>query len=229
MAKKLRINVKHVEKELVDGKIKPVSVELRVAQFTDEEYAKYEPYYDKFDNWFKIAINSDGGIRVLNKHITRKTKNGEYGCGSILLKTEDLPYFEQVYNHWKEISPNFIQRISIGNSCIGHISTTYVLFDGTEKEYKAKNQKCPKIIEGKSIDSKFGSDGCKYILDHPYEQHYKHGRLDYYLQKFAVSVEDGKTIQELEGSQPEITLNFLKYVNSFKKPEEALNEIIKNG
>jgi len=224
------IKVVEVEKYWNGKTVKPVSAVVRFARFSEEEYIHYESY-DRFCNQFQVKLTNKGKIYVNNSHINRKTKNGKYRCQSLLLTSQDLHIYEKIFNHWKEISQKFIKVISIGGSMIGHIETRYFFPDKTEYTHVIKDPKSKALerIEGKSIDDKFSSEGCKYISEYPYEQHYKEGRLDYYLLKHELVLEDDKTIQVLEDKQPDIVLKFLKYVASFKNPEHALLKLLRIG
>ncbi|MBI4021681.1 MAG: hypothetical protein HY369_05550 [Candidatus Aenigmarchaeota archaeon] len=186
-----------------------------------------------------MSLTGDGSLHVNNGHLIPKKRKGEiqfddqdwndgrgFMCNPYLeLQLSDLPPFEEVIEHWRTVRPHFLERRPYGVPMGGHISTTYTYPDGRSVRRDAKGDPT-KLIRGRPFDTRFPSDGCTYIEGHPFEQHYRHGRHDYYLEKGSVMVEDERTIQDLEGEQPEAVLELLKFISSAKTPREALESFV---
>lgn len=201
----MKIEITNVEADLRSGMMQPTAVSFEVRGCGHQ---------------FKLRLDEERNLYVTNEHLRRKNKRGDSGIFSyepIRFTPDDLPIFEEMIEHWKEIRPNFVQRISHGALYRGHISTTYKFPDGREVNYTVGDTREPKRTEGDSVDNKFLSNGCNYIEDIPEQQHYKHGNFDFYLEKAKVVVEDDEHTEVLEGEQPETVLELLRFVSMNSK------------
>jgi len=117
---------------------------------------------------------------------------------------------------------------------IGHICTSYNFPNGTKKIWYSERfrnkhpESLPTFLEhvkGEPLDDKFYSEFTKYIENTPVEQHYKHGRLDYYLEAEHIIIEDERTIQQI-GYYNEDLLKLIELFNFIKiNPNNAIERI----
>ncbi len=190
-----------------------------LARFMTEEDVEWgipapTEFFPMCIGYFPMCLSEDGTLSVENTHKQLQLKNGEFGNGPLKLTVMDLGPYSQIIEHWKQIAPRFTGDIDI--------STTYTPPDGRIKKRDPKP--LPEITEGKSIDDKFQPGKCIYIKGHPYEQHYKHDRLDYRLFRDSIAIEHNKTVQLLEGGQIETVRTILRYIA--KDPSSALQRLI---
>lgn len=229
----MKINVRKVERELINGKSVPIAVHLVQDDFFSDGFKE-----------FNFKVTNNGYLYYQNHRITevkkfsvkrKDTFTGEirerdYGYEPIKLVVDDLPFLEEVVARWEKIRNDFVHTISSGQSMIGHISTKYIFPDGTEKiwysdrfrkDHKASLDKHLEYVKGKPYDKQFPSKFCTYLDDVPYEQHYKHGRLNYFLRKDSLSIEDKETIQQVN---PEELIELLKFISA--EPKTAVERLV---
>ena len=174
---------------------------------------------------FHLALDRQGCLYVNNDHFHPKRRNGEYGGDPLNLYSSDRESLDAVVNHWQDIRSQFVRVVSHGAPMIGHLSTSYFFPDGSRKEYKPKNNPM-KMVDGPSLDDQFPSEGCKYIGEHPYEQHYRIGRFHVYLEQDSVTLEDDVTIQVFDETCHHISIvqKLLEFIA--EKPETALDRLL---
>ncbi len=230
----MKINVRKIERELVEGKSIPVAVNIVQDGFFSDGFKE-----------FNYKVTNEGSLQYQNHRITEvkkfsvkrkdtftsETKEKDYGYEPIKFVVDDLPFLEEIVEHWKNIQNEFVRTISSGQSMIGHISTTYIFPDGTEKiwysdrfrkDHPESLKKHLEYVKGKPYDEKFPSEFCTYLEKIPYEQHYKHGRLNYFVRKDSISIEDEETIQQLEN--PEEIIELLKFIST--EPKTAVERLL---
>lgn len=183
---------------------------------------------------FEAAITNEGLLYINNRHFfVPKTKKGNGHKGGLNkfleLTIDDLPILMEVIEHWKEITSDFIGFYPYGISGAGWLGNTYFFPDGSDKSYS--KDKIPDELKYEnrtfepSLDDKFSSNGCEFINGLPFNQHYSHGRFDFRLEKYYLSIDDGMIIQKLEYYQPEATLELLNLIKD--NPDIPLEELLK--
>ncbi|MBI5064693.1 hypothetical protein HZA97_00525 [Candidatus Woesearchaeota archaeon] len=233
----MKINVNKVERELINGKSVPVAVHLVQDDFFSDGFKE-----------FNYKVTNEGSLYYQNHRLTEvkkfsvkrkdtftgKTRKTDYGYEPIKFVVDDLPFLEEIVKHWENIRNDFVHTISSGQSMIGHISTKYIFPDGTEKiwysdrfrkDHKESLKKHLEYVKGKPYDKRFPSKFCTYLEDVPYEHHYKHGRLNYFLRNDSLSIEDEETIQQIEN--PEEIIELLKFISA--EPKTAVERLVGKG
>lgn len=231
--------IQRIEKALVGDRTKPVAVYFDIADVNSRGGEKYghdgNLYHDPENLGYPYKLTSQGlyfwnSRRTLLK-IKHYTKESDCGFEALKLTPEDLPFIKDIFGNWDNIHHGFVRVWSSGQAMIGHICTTYDFPDGTSKVWYSERFKdshpesLEKMLEraqGKPLDQTFPSDFCVYMENIPFRQHYKHGRLDYYLEHDSISIEDERTIQQI--SDPKELIALLTFFSL--NPETAIERLL---
>ena len=223
----MNIVVKEVERELVGAQLKPVAVYFNIISENGGDRYSEDTLFNRSNRgypykitptelafWHSTIPRVKGRVKVEGDSvIDDHAKN--LGYDPISLHAEDLHFLQEVVAHWEKIRPHFVQVWSSGQAMAGHISTTYNFPDGTSKvwytdrfrsDHPESLEKALERVRGKPFDTAFHSDFCLYIEGVPVQQHYTHGRLDYYLGRDFLDIEDEKTIQKITAPQELVDL-----------------------
>lgn len=206
----MKYKIKNIKKELLNNIIALSEVEL--------SFIRNDRMFD-----LDALITNNDILYVKNQHfLCYEQFNSKDGNGrddefydALKLTITDLSDLEEVIEHWHNIKSKFIGRIPCGVPMVGWLGNNYIYPDG-HKQYYKKDQ-IPKEFEpmlGNSIDDRFKSNGCEYIKNVPFKQHYEHGRFDFNLKRDYFIVNDHKIVQQFEFDQPDVILELLKYIKN---------------
>lgn len=242
----MNIVVREIERELIGGNTKPVAVYFNIrCPKGGFQYYDGDSFFNRALHGYPYKVTSEGlsfsHTKVTIPRVKHRVKYDSesddraknLGYDPLLLSAEDLPFLKDVVEHWEKIRPHFVRVLSSGQAMAGHICTTYYFPDGASKVWytdrfrdmdrkKESLEKALERVKKDSFDTTFPSDFCLYIEDVPFQQHYKHGRLDYYLEQDSVSIEDEKAIQKI--TDPRELVALLTFFS--ENPQTVLERIV---
>ncbi len=172
-------------------KVKIIENERQIEGSSTIPFSNYF-HVDTCGKNFDFYLFNDGRLTIKNRGVSQ-TRNGKFNGTPLELNMKDIPYVEPVIEHWKTIRPKILY---LCNNPSG--SGSGLLYPGDEI--------------GNSIDNRFSSNGCIYTFKRPFEQHYHHGRFDYYLYNETISIEDEKSIQNFSRQQADAVLGILYFI-----------------
>ncbi len=211
----MNITIGSIEQEIVGSETRLIAVSFLSASSSSYYASKNWGYKITREGLF---FNNPGIIKkridALSSDSTKKKLSIEkerYGYEPLRLVAEDLPFIKEITAHWEAIRDQFVYTRSEGNSWCGHVSTKYFFPDGTKKiwysqKFRGKfpvdsdTESLEDFLEhkrGKPLDAHFPSAFCEYIEGVPFLQHYQHGRLDYFLERESISLQDNLTNQKI--------------------------------